>query len=216
MDETKILFENITEYNKTETDKFIKFHDKINKPYVNYLSVLAVVLAIMTIINIVKGNWRWLLGVSIILGGLYLYYNHFKKPKETENNKKMKDKQYVYDFSEKYITVREKNAPKGLIVNYFELQKIYETEENFYIYKDELYAYILNKRNFTIGNLSDFRDFIKKKCILKYRKKYLIGKDKKIKRKSKKGKIQESSEADILGKEATEEKKRIQEKLDDN
>lgn len=174
----KILFENITEYNKKEINKFQNFHAIINRPFVIYLFCLLVFLIFLVIVNIIEKNWTWLLGVLFFGSLLFCYYKFYKKEKDKINNIKVINKKFRFDFYDKYITTQDvniKNAKKS-IVNYFEIKKVYETEENFYLYIGESNSLVLNKNNFTIGKLNDFRSFIRNKCIFKYRKKYILNK----------------------------------------
>lgn len=172
----KVLYENITEYDKREMDKFQAFHEKKSKPYMIYLLFLLVLLIILLIINIVIGNWRWLLGSTILFGILYYYYRYYRADRGKANNMKIKNKKFIFDFYDKQIRITDAYANQYSTTNYFEIERVYETEENFYLYLSQQYSYIINKNNFNIGKLNDFRDFIKKKCLLKYRKKYRIRK----------------------------------------
>ncbi len=191
----KVLYENVTEYDKREMNKFQAFHEKRSKPYMLYLLFLLVLLIILLIVNIVIGNWRWLLGSTILFGILYFYYRYYRADRAKANNAKIKDKKYIFDFYEKQMKITDAYLNQYTITNYFEIERVYETEENFYLYLSQQYSYILNKNNFSIGKLNDFRDFIKKKCLLKYRKKYRIKKSpeeklamKKLKEEKKKSK----------------------------
>ena len=49
------------------------------------------------------------------------------------------------------------------------IKKIFETDENFFLYTDEKHSLILDKDGFEIGNSKDFAEFIKRKCPFKYR-----------------------------------------------
>ena len=51
---------------------------------------------------------------------------------------------------------------------YFQIKKIFETEENFFLYTDDKHSLILDKDGFEIGSAKEFSKFIKKKCPFKY------------------------------------------------
>ena len=53
-------------------------------------------------------------------------------------------------------------------IRYFELYKIFETKEYFFLYVDETHSLIVSKEGFEIGTAREFSDFIRKKCLLKY------------------------------------------------
>lgn len=53
-------------------------------------------------------------------------------------------------------------------MNYFEFKKIFETDENFFLYTDEKHSLILDKDGFEIGTAKGFSEFIKRKCPFKY------------------------------------------------
>ena len=53
---------------------------------------------------------------------------------------------------------------------YWKLYKIFENEDYFYLYLDKTHAFLLSKQGFDIGTPEEFREFIKKKCIFKFRK----------------------------------------------
>ena len=69
------------------------------------------------------------------------------------------------------IKLQEKNLlPFLFIINILkDLYKIFETNEFFYLYLDSRHSLILDKSGFTKGTPTEFKDFIKKKCPLKYR-----------------------------------------------
>ena len=50
------------------------------------------------------------------------------------------------------------------------IKKSFETEDKFYLYLDKTDAFILDKQGFEIGKVDDFREFIKRKCIFRYKK----------------------------------------------
>lgn len=168
----KVLFENVTEYSKEEMRKFAEFHQKNNKLFALYLFVCILLLLVLVILNILNKNWELiclLLAIPVIA---YIYNKFFREKKEKARRKKIADKTFVFDFCSRLLTVHNKSTNEDTYVNYFEIKKVYETEYNFYLYMGMKNAYILNKECFTVGTLNNFRDFIKQKCMLKYRKKY--------------------------------------------
>lgn len=195
----KILFENITEYNKKEINKFQDFHAKINIPHVINMFGLLILLIVLTIINIIEKNWKWLISVAVFGGLLFCYFGIYKKQKDQIHNIKVSNKKFKFDFYDRYISAKDIKAvkEKESIVNYFEIKKVYETEENFYLYIGENNSLVLNKNSFTIGKLEDFRKFIKGKCIFKYRKKYVLNTESRKDKRFKNNKNKRKSKAEI-------------------
>ena len=50
-----------------------------------------------------------------------------------------------------------------IIGNYF------NTKDYYYFYLDRKYAFLINKNGFTLGNEKDFSNFIKTKCLFRYK-----------------------------------------------
>ena len=55
-------------------------------------------------------------------------------------------------------------------MKYYKLKKVFETKKYFYLYIDKRHAFILDKNGFKKGDITTFSDFIKKKCLFKYKK----------------------------------------------
>ena len=170
----EVLFKNVTEYSKEEMKRFMRFHEDNNKAFTVYLMLCCLVFVIMLILNLVKKNWQMILPTLLLVGGMFCYLKFFKIKKEKQRNEKIRNKTYTFDFYSRFFKINGDSDSEETVVNYFEVKKVYETKLNFYLYTDTTHAYILNKNNFTVGKLNDFRNFIKQKCILKYRKKYKI------------------------------------------
>ncbi|MDO4568603.1 MAG: YcxB family protein [Clostridia bacterium] len=56
------------------------------------------------------------------------------------------------------------NGTSTETVHYNQLQHVFETRRNFFLYKSDQIAYIVDKNRFTEGNSADFAAFIKDKC----------------------------------------------------
>ena len=79
-----------------------------------------------------------------------------------------KQKEFTFYFYKSYIKV--KCGRKFDRLKYFELHKIFETKEYFFLYTDEEHSLIISKDGFEIGTAKQFAEFIKRKCPLKYKK----------------------------------------------
>ena len=69
----------------------------------------------------------------------------------------------VFLFYDYYLKVDKE------IVYYFKLYKIFEVKDYFYLYINKDYALMLDKKGFKIGTVDEFRNFIKKKSLFKYK-----------------------------------------------
>ena len=107
----------------------------------------------------------------IVAIAIFVYIaNKLKYSRQQGRNKKMinNKKEFSFFFYQKYIKI--KCGRKFDRLRYFELYKIFETKEYFFLYTDENHSLILDKEGFEIGNPKEFSDFMKKKCPLKYKK----------------------------------------------
>jgi hypothetical protein len=161
----KILFKNTTKYTKENCNNFLEFHT--NKYGTReFIKMIIVVIGVMYILvfNIIYKNWLSILGGIIIFGILYLIEkNNFKNEEKNRN----KVKEFTFYFYEKHIKIKCKKQFERL--KYFQLHKIFETEEYFFLYLDEKKSLILSKEGFEIGTAKAFSKFIKNKCPFKYK-----------------------------------------------
>ena len=165
----KILFKNTTKYDKENRDNFINFHkNKYGKKELRYSVLIMIAILYMIIFLIMRLTWKALLFL-IPIGLLVYFISEYTINKKKKKKNKQKNKEYVFYFYETYIKIKAKRQFERM--TYFEIKKIFETEENFFLYLDEKHSLILDKDGFEIGTSKEFAEFIKKKCPLKYRKK---------------------------------------------
>lgn len=167
INKTKVLFKNITTYNNKNYAQFLKFHnDKYEFSYNSYTIIMSILLIYCVIINIKNKNILTtllfiLLLISFVLLRFYLPLRRLKKTKE--NIRKSSTSIHTFFFYDYYLKVDKQ------IIYYFKLYKIFETKDYFYLYINQDYALMLDKKGFQIGTVENFRSFIKKKCLLKYK-----------------------------------------------
>ena len=130
----KILFKNTTEYNRENYDEFIKFHqEKFGLKTLIKVGIIALCILYIIIMNLIYKN---LMGVGIILLiGLIVYgLNKLQVSGQNQDIKKniKSKKKFTFYFYEKYIKV--KCGRKFQRIMYFELYKIFQTEEYFFLY----------------------------------------------------------------------------------
>ena len=165
----KILFKNTTEYNRENYDEFIKFHqEKFGLKTLIRIGIISLCILYIIIMNLIYKN---LMGVGIILLIVLIAYglNKLRVSEQNQDRKKniKSKKKFTFFFYENYIKV--KSGRKFQRIMYFELHKIFQTEEYFFLYTDEDHSLILSKDGFEIGTPKAFELFIKKKCPLKYK-----------------------------------------------
>ena len=167
INKTKVLFKNITTYNNKNYAQFLKFHnDKYEFSYNSYTIIMSILLIYCVIINIKNKNILTtllfiLLLISFVLLRFYLPLRRLKKTKE--NIRKSSTSIHTFFFYDYYLKVDKQ------IIYYFKLYKIFETKDYFYLYINQDYALMLDKNGFQIGTVEDFRSFIKRKCLFKYK-----------------------------------------------
>lgn len=164
----EILFKNITRYTDKEMNRFQKFHkNKNGKKYVFWKISLVILFISFLILNILYKNWTAAI-VTIFLAGIsYWYYNYKNPDRKRKNNKKQLGQEFTFEFTDKYVEIKAKKVDNKL--SYRKFHRVYETKNNFYLYLDDEYAILIDKNGFTVGNVEDFRTFIKKKLMFKYR-----------------------------------------------
>lgn len=168
----KLLFENTTKYNKKIYDEFLIFHNKKYKfSHITYtVSVIALILFYL-ILQIKYHN----LSIAILLCcGLTFFifwrllHPVFEITKEYKSDKIQKEKEYTFKFYNKFFTVEDDKEISE--IKYYNLYKIFETFDFFYIYIDKKHAFLIDKTQFKNNTPHSFSDFIKKKCWWNFKK----------------------------------------------
>lgn len=167
----KPLFKNITKYNRENYHHLLEFHqNKFGTKIIVSTFIMLIFYLYIFIQNIIYKNWKMLCMILIATIAVILTKEMIKRiKKEDKTNKKRlnRNQDYIYNFYPYYFKVRI--GRKGQTIFYFKLYKVYETKEEFYLYTDKDHSLIVNKNGFTIGNSRSFSNFIKKKCMLKYK-----------------------------------------------
>jgi len=163
----KVLFKNTTKYDKENRENFSNFHQKKygKKELINAILISIPILYIV-LYNIINLNWIGFI-ILVVLGVLVYLIKKLTVKKSKAKNKKQKNKEFTFYFYERHIKIRAKRQFERM--TYFEIKKIFETDENFFLYIDDKHSMILDKEGFEIGNEKDFAEFIKKKCPFRYR-----------------------------------------------
>lgn len=164
----KPLFKNVTIYNSKNYNQFVKFHgEKFNFSYNMQTLLILLLILYCTILNLMQGNiFLFILLVAIfVLTIVFRMYWPVKKYQKTNKNfYKAKQTSVTINFYKHYFKIEQNIYP------YLKLYKVFETKDYFYLYIDEEKAALVSKNGFKLGSVTEFTEFIKKKCIFKYSK----------------------------------------------
>jgi len=161
----KILFKNTTKYDKENRENLLNFHlKKYGKKELRNTLLLGIAILYIVICNIINVNWYFLI-ILLPIGLLAYYINNKIVEKRKEKSKKQKNKEFTFFFYERYIKIKFKRQFERMA--YFEIKKVFETEENFFLYTDDTQL-ILDKDGFSIGTAKEFTEFMKRKCPFRY------------------------------------------------
>lgn len=163
----KILYKNITTYTNSNYAQFLNFHnDKYGASYDFYTIIMSILFCYCIIVNIKNKNvLSTLIFLFVLIGFIFTrFYFPIRRLKKTKNNiKKKSTSTHTFLFYNYYLKVDIET------LYYFKLYKVFETKDCFYLYINQDYALMLDKKGFKIGTVDEFRNFIKKKCLFKYK-----------------------------------------------
>ena len=163
------FFINTTVYSKKELNRFLQFHSKkYARKYIFFTIVFILYMLMLIIISFINAKWNIALAVIFIFSVAYIYFIHIKPDKKQINNKKQLEQSFTFSFYDNQV-ISIGNVQKSKF-RYIKFYRIFETKTNFYLYINKEYSLILNKEGFEKGNIYEFRNFIRKKCWLRYRK----------------------------------------------
>lgn len=164
----EILFKNVTRYNTKNYNQFIEFHNKKYSFSNNfYTIIMSILLIYCVILNIEQRNMLLIVLFIILLMVFLLWKIYFpmKRYQKTQKNlANIKEAGFTFSFYDLYFLIDKKT------IYYFKLYKVFETKDYFYLYINPDYAMLVSKKGFEIGTAEEFSEFIKKKCLFKYRK----------------------------------------------
>lgn len=168
----KILFKNKTKYTKDIYKQFVEFHSKKYNFQYTLFNIFIIALILFCIVLQISYKYYGIAIITCIIFTCFCLYRYFHPisvvSKELKGKTISEEKSFTFKFYEKYFNVYDKLDHST--VKYYKLRKVFETENFFYLYIDKNHAFILNKENFSIGKPTDFSDFIKKKCIFRFKK----------------------------------------------
>ena len=166
----EILFENKTAYTKDLYDKYIKFHSR--KYGVQELIVYAffAFLVIMLIIRSIKDfGWKALAIWGAVAVIIYICRKRIFKSREQYKKIAMRRvEKAVYKFYDRYFESTYQGVTTK--ISYFEIKKVFELSDRYYLYLDKSHACVLLKDSFTKGKEEAFKDFLDTKGLFKIKK----------------------------------------------
>lgn len=159
------LFENTTTYTSDIYKEFVEFHNKkYNFRYHLYTMFILFLIVFCMVLQFLYGNIT--LGIIFVFVMVFfllyrVFHPYLFVKKEAKSDKIQKQLKNTYSFYDNYMEI--KNNKNIVKLKYFKLYKIFETENNFYLYINKNYSYVLTKDGFTTGNPEKFYKFLKKK-----------------------------------------------------
>ena len=168
----ELLFKNITKSSKKIYDQFLDFHNKRYKKRDNIQKTFFIIAAsYMIIFNIIHNEFRMVLIISL-LAAIYLVGNNYQQKKvvkkEYKSDKVVKEKLIVYYFYDKKFEIELNNQKQEF--KYYQIYRIHQDEYNIYLYTDKTHTFIIDKNGFEIGTMQEFRNFLRQKCKLRFKK----------------------------------------------
>lgn len=92
----------------------------------------------------------------------------YKNTKEFHSDKVQNNLVNTYFFYENYFVI--KNIAGSDKIAYYKLYRVFETKNYFYLYLDKTNILVLDKSEFLLGTIQDFKRFMKHKMWLKFKK----------------------------------------------
>lgn len=168
----KVLFKNKTKYTKEMYKEFLEFHEeRYGTTYYLYTIIFILAFVFYIVMQLKYANYLLALITAITLIGFvfWRFYHPIKTVKKEIKSKKIEEEQeFTFKFYDKNFLLYGKKL--NVKMYYWQLKRVFETEDKFYLYLDKTDAFILDKQGFEIGKVDDFREFIKRKCIFRYKK----------------------------------------------
>lgn len=162
------LFINVTEYSKKKFNELLEFHkNKFGIKIIITTLIMMIFWLYIIIQNIIYKNWKILIYITILIIVFYIAKMIFNLRIKKNNNRTKSRTNYEYTFYNLFFRI--KLGKKRETCFYFKIYKVFETEDEFYLYLDKEHSLIISKDGFTLGTSEEFSKFIRRKCILKYK-----------------------------------------------
>lgn len=162
----KLLFKNTTKYTKAIYDKFLAFHSK--KYHFTYTTYTLLVVAFILFSLVLQVKYHNFTIAILLCCGLstFILWRFFRPisdvAKEYKSEKIQNEQSFTFKFYDKFFTIEDLKVYSK--IKYYQLYRIFETDDFYYLYIDKAHAFLMNKSCFKKGSSEDFSHFIKKKC----------------------------------------------------
>lgn len=166
----ELLFKNETMYTKDLYDKYIKFHSRrYGVQELIFYALLAFLLVVLTI-RAFKDFGLITIGIWIlVIAIIYVYRTRiFKSREQYKGIARKQSEKAVYNFYDKYFESSYQGETTK--ISYFEIKKVFELSDRYYLYLDKNHACVLLKDSFTKGKEEAFRDFLDTKGLFRIKK----------------------------------------------
>lgn len=167
----KLLFKNTTQYTKGIYEEFLAFHNKKYRfTYIAYTTIVVAFILFTLILQIKYRNYS--IAILLCCGLTFFVLWRFFRPvsevtKDYKSDKIQKEQKFTFKFYDKFfITEDDKEYSR---IKYYELYRVFETADFFYLYIDKTHSFLVDKSKFKKDNPSEFSKFIKKKCWWKFK-----------------------------------------------
>ena len=162
----KVLFKNTTRYSRDIYETYLSFHQKkYHTAYQFYTAVVFFAFLFCITLQLLHDSYTLAVLTCSLLTVFILWrllHPVAQIQKERSSEKITEEKQYRFVFYEKHFEIWDKH--QFYVGKYFQLYRIWETKDFFYLYTEKNRAFLLSKTGFSVGNAADFSRFLQKKC----------------------------------------------------
>lgn len=167
----QILFKNKTTLSPENYIHLVQFHqEKNNWKYWLYTAFVSTLFLVCISFQFVFQNYFiaciFLACFLVFLGYRFIQPYH-KTKKELQSKKVQNNLVNYYFFYDNYFRI--KNAIGNSKLKYYKLYRVYENDNYFYLYLDKNNSLIIEKFGFMIGDVTSFRNFMKRKVRFKFK-----------------------------------------------
>ena len=161
----EVLFKNKTQYTKDVYNEYLEFHrNKFGFKYNVSTIAIAFLLLFCIIFNIKQNNigamFLFIIGIFLLIWYRFIYPNKMIAD-ELKSEKFDNEIEFTFVFYNDHFTLLYRGGRKK--IKYSNVYKVFESTNYIYLYTDDNHAFLLDKRNFLIGDSENFYKFIKKK-----------------------------------------------------
>lgn len=165
----KELFKNKTKCTQKEYDKFLEL--QIEEFGVSELikQLLWIAFFIFCIVLSIISKEYILLFISLLGVLIYIWFEYIRPTRTIKQQKLIEEFTNTYKFYKTYFTIKSHMGVSKIF--YFKIYRVIETNTHFYIYISRENAALVSKKGFIDSTPEEFKKFIHKRTMLKYKTK---------------------------------------------